>query len=74
MGEGRLAMNEPNAPAHDIHSHCATALEFWAVLATVMEYMRGAPKHEPTRSRKKRKRDARLEAPGFTRVQGAPRW
>ena len=72
--EGRLVMNEPNAPAHDIHSHCATALEFWAVLATVMEYMRGAPKHEPARGRKKRKRDTRPEAPGFTRVQGAPRW
>lgn len=72
--EGRLVMNEPNAPAHDIYSHCATALEFWAVLATVMDYMRGAPTHQPARSRKKRKRDLRPDPPGFRRVQGAPRW
>jgi len=37
--EGRLVQNEPNKPAHDWSSHPSTAFEYFAIIATIDNYL-----------------------------------
>lgn len=64
--DARAVQNEPNTPLHDWSSHPTTAAEFFAVVATISDYIAG-PKLSPVKSG--RRGATRPPTPGYSRLR-----